>query len=121
MARRKSYSSKLTALIDMTGQLGKGLLEFREELTQLTADSERLKELEPLLKDIKRAAAVATPDQPPPPPTEPPVMDGQHLEKTASDDFQQIEEPPPGPEQIKKRVRRAKKIIDTGEVPPPEG
>lgn len=62
MPRKKSYSSELTRLIDLSATLGQGLLQFREELTRLTEDSYKLKELEPLLKDIRRVAIINTPN-----------------------------------------------------------
>lgn len=62
MARKKSYSSELTSLIDLTDRLLKGLKSFSETVSGLISDSEKYQELKPILFKIGDINAGKSPD-----------------------------------------------------------
>jgi len=106
MPRKKSYSSELAKIFDTSVVLSQQIKNFQETVAGLMTDSERLKEIEPLLNDINRVAAVMNPVKPPtePPGDQPPPPDDE-------------QPPPPTPAPVKKRRERARKIISTGTIP----
>ena len=134
MGRKKSYSSELTRIIDVTKLQLKDLEAFKETLSALTADSERLHDIEPLLKDIGRVASIINPVTADNLTHVYPNIQPGTLCKTCNHnedkDFDCTHDAaeyctnhnmttPPITE-VKKRIRRAKKIITTGKVPPPD-
>ncbi len=66
MARKKSYSSELARMFDTSVLLTQQIKNFQDTASGLMEDSERLHEIEPLLKDINRVAAVMSPATLPP-------------------------------------------------------
>lgn len=104
MSRKKSYSSELTQLIDFSTMLSRRLFNFREELSKLMADSDKLKELEPVLKDIRRAASIVDTSPADSPPAELPPDDSPPDEPFPAD-APTAESPPTV------RHRRMKKVI----------
>lgn len=66
MSRKKSYSSELRRILDHANALVADMVSFSDTISELITDAEKYHEIEPMLKDIARTAAIIEP-----PPGEP--------------------------------------------------